>query len=157
MHVLLVLALSTAAAEPSPYRAASVEECRVIDAAVGSAPATNVAVPPEQIMPPTDPEGPAIFEADRPRLARGQPAADISHCLRANRPFDPIPGSDTSMIVSRATIDEAAGRAVILYDHRCGGGGVIRLIRDRNGDWSRFAAKQMWQHICDLPPILAPR
>ena len=157
MHLLLVLALSATAPQPATYQAATVEECRVIDAAFGSGPAATVAVPPEQIMPPTDPEGPAIFDAGRPPLARGMPAADISQCVRANRPFDPIPGSDASMIISRATIDEAAGRAVILYDHQCGGGGVIRLVRDRNGDWSRIAAQQMWQHICDLPPILAPR
>jgi hypothetical protein len=157
MLALLVLALSAAAPEPSPYQPASAEECRVIDAAVGSAPATTVAVPPEQIMPPTDPEGPAIFGAGRPPLGRGMPAADISRCLRANRPFDPIPGSDTSLIVSRATIDEAAGRAVVLYDHACGAGGVIELTRDRNGDWIKASAKMLWQHVCDLPPIASPR
>jgi len=157
MHILLVLALSTTAPEPAPPQAATVEECRVIDAAFGSGPAATVAVPPEQIMPPTDPAAPAIYDVGRPPLARGMPASDISQCLRANRPFDPIPGSDMLTIISRATIDEASGRAVVLFDHRCGGGGVIRLIRDGNGDWTRIAGKQMWQRICGLPPILAPR
>jgi hypothetical protein len=155
MLALLVLALAAAAPEPPSYQPASAEECQVIDAAVGSAPATTVAVPPEEIMPPTDPAARAIYGVGRPPIAEGQPAADISHCLRANRPFDPLPGSDTATIISRATIDDASGRAVMLYGHRCGVGGVIKLTRDRNGDWTRTGRKQMWSHSCNPLPVAA--
>jgi hypothetical protein len=153
LFALLFLALAASAPPPTTYAPATAEECRVIDAAVGSAPATTLAVPPEQIVPPGDPNERAIFDEGHPRFARGQPTADISFCLRANRPHDPIPGSDISLIVSRAAIDEASGAAAVLYDRRCGAGGVIRLIRDRNGDWIRSAGKQMWEHVCDPPPV----
>ncbi len=161
MLALFVLALAATAPEPARYQPASAEECRVIDAAFGSVPATTVAVPPEQIIPPTDARAHDIYGVGSPPPARGQPAADISHCLRANRPFDPIPGSDRSLIISRATIDEAAGRAVLLYDHACfsdgggGDGGVIKLTRDRNGDWTKARATAMWSHVCALPPVFA--
>jgi hypothetical protein len=152
---LLVLALAATSAPAPRNQLASVEECRVIDAAVGSGLAATLALAPEQVIPPGTDER-SIFERGRPPFRRGLAAADISYCVRANRPHDPIPGSDTSLIVSRAAIDEAAGRAAVLFDHPCGAGGVIHLARDKNGEWIRTGAR-LWSHACDRPPLAPPR
>ncbi|HEY2707821.1 MAG TPA: hypothetical protein VGI95_07185 [Caulobacteraceae bacterium] len=109
----------------------------MIDAAVGSTPATLVAIPPEQMLPATD----RAFEVGHPPIAKGLATADISFCMRANRAHDPLPGTDTEARLSRVTIDDRAGKAVLVVDHFCRTTEVIYLSRAADGDWRKVRTR----------------
>lgn len=139
-----LLAAALAGAQP-----ASAEECGVIRAAADPDDAISLAVPPEAIVDPktADRTGEEIYRRGRPVAQLGMAAADLGGCgfpHRGRRKGGAV------LQVSRATIDEARGLAIVVLARACGGGGV-RLERRSDGAWRRLAGGGAWPPACDAP------
>jgi len=137
-----LVAAALAGAQPAP---ASAEECSVIRAAADPDDGVALALPPEAIIDPK--AGEDIYRRGRPVAQPGMAAADLSGCGFRRRA-----GQDggATLQVSRATIDEAKGLAIVIVGRTCGAGGV-RLERRGDGRWRRLPDGEAWPAACDAP------